>query len=219
MLGSDNLIIAFEGNVFTGKTTLIAEVSGKTGYRILPEHSDVVKLPSSSSAWDIQASYFAAEVARSRLIDKRHPSLLDRSVLSLCAHAFAVRQLGYASFGQHFTAALAGIIQDRTVIIPTHFVHVQCSHDIRLKRHLYNCSSPNPKNTDHTLLNRDYCHLFDQYVSACINYFPRTVFSTEQSVAACLDIIIAFINSIPINRVNIQESYFFDVLMEAQYHT
>lgn len=148
------MIVAFDGNVYTGKTTLIKLLSEKYGYNPIDEHSFFVDLSDMKepdrSTIDVQERYIGVDIFRKKFVHGEI-NLLDRSFVSVSAHVYALFRLGIEDIRKNYLDLLRKKVSE--ILIPDRFVFVCCDYDTSQKRCV---SVNNDKKTDALLLSREY---------------------------------------------------------------
>lgn len=130
------MIIAVDGNVYVGKTTLVHQLSVKLGWPIVDEQNaflppTVAGRPFSWS--DEHKCYLEAEVRRAEQHHQRS-LVMDRSFLSLAAHATVIHQLGLADLRAEFLEALSRLWRAHRILIPSVIIWADCRYEDILKR-------------------------------------------------------------------------------------
>jgi len=135
------MIVAFDGNVFVGKTTLINHLSSQMKCQLIPEHSFFVNKIEERKKYSPELAehlrYLRVDHQRIKMI-KKGVNLLDRSFISLSAHVYAL----YASFGvdlrERHLAILKRFLFEKKIIVPDFYVFVYCEWKVARKRFLNN---------------------------------------------------------------------------------
>lgn len=131
------MIIAFDGNVFVGKTTLIERLVNLGDYNIIPEYSNFVKKIKKKNflplAWREHMSYLLVDALRDDSLNNKI-NLLDRSFVSQSAHIFALYKVGGPDLRPQHLKALADLLSHKDIIIPDIFIFVTSSFKIAKKR-------------------------------------------------------------------------------------
>ena len=153
------MIIAFDGNVYTGKTTIINSLRKNNGFIKIDEHSFFVDgIKENDNYIDIQQRYLDVDKIRRMKINDNNVNLLDRSFVSVSAHVYAIYRLGIADI----RGAYINLIKNNfnQLVIPSQFIFVTCGYSKILERcQLVN----NDKFTEEIYLMREYCHWISDF--------------------------------------------------------
>ena len=193
------MIIAFDGNVYTGKTTLIKELNEKMNCCVVPEYCEFInsdQLSDSESAVSRQRKYLLIEQKRSRLVNKDKTMLVDRSFISLAAHVWTLYKLGIADIRADFAHDLAKQAEKGTIIIPDALIHLCAPHSELKKRFEIGEKGPAAKNTHPSLMNCAYLQRieeFNTHITTCFK--PSITINTGGNKADVIKAVEQFIAS------------------------
>lgn len=174
------MIIAVDGNVYAGKTTLVRQLSTKLGWPIVDEQNAF--LPPAVSdrlfSWSHEHQrYVEAEGRRAERFCQRS-LVVDRSFLSLAAHATVLHQLGLADLRVEFLESFLQLWLSHRVLIPAIVVWADCPYEDIIKRA---AQDPN-RGTDPLFLSRAYV---DRYAHWFCSLFEKApLFSVSISAGA-----------------------------------
>jgi len=152
------MIIAFDGNVFAGKTTIINEFHKTSGWNYIDEYSDFItdnQISDPGNYFQEHVRYL--EVDRERI--KKLVSgvnLLDRSFVSLCAHVYAAYKCGWFDIRDEHINTLFGLIKNNNIIIPNFFIFIDCIYSVAKKRYEKEPIDSNQKQTPEKFLDSNY---------------------------------------------------------------
>lgn len=162
----DNMIIAFDGNVYTGKSSLVRSAALECGASVVGEHSQFLgavvennHVQSVASAVSLQLSYFEAEASRIGILRTHGISLIDRSFVSFAAHIFALYECHEIDVREWFLSELAKRIEAKQVIIPDVYCFVHCGIDTISKR----LAGDRSRGTDTVYLQKDYLSAVNRF--------------------------------------------------------
>jgi deoxyadenosine/deoxycytidine kinase len=186
-------IIALDGNVYTGKTSLINEFSKKKTINVLPEYASFFNETEFRylSPIEIQHKYLEAEKIRKSKLSFKKNTLLDRSIISQAGFVYASYKQGNFDLRKEFLYSLKQMQKNNELIIPHHFVHIKCDFKILKKRYIEEEKSENAKNTDCKLLSKEYCFLLDEFLSKFADF---TINTTNLTVVESKQKLIDFIS-------------------------
>ncbi len=160
------MIISFDGNVFSGKTSLIKALSELSFGEKIDEQGAFLKndIPShvfseKEIAISAQLNYLQAEEERMKHIDENKTCLLDRSFVSMAAHVYALYQVNNLDIRDWFLKEIEVRIYSGKVAIPDIFCFVTCDHEIIEKRASMNIS----RNTGNIYFNKRYLESIDRF--------------------------------------------------------
>lgn len=140
------MIIAFDGNVFAGKTTLINYLTDKIDCWSVAEHTffinKIKKGGGYSPVFNEHLRYLYVDRLRIKMINKG-VSLIDRSFVSLSAHAYALYFSSGVDLREKHLEILRSFLQQKKIIIPNLYVFVSCEMGIAKKRLLTVHNEPN----------------------------------------------------------------------------
>jgi len=144
------MIIAFDGNVFVGKTTLCKMYARENKGQVINEHSYFIDLLKKNNSVQTEFSshyrYLLADALRMKVINGKK-IFLDRSFVSTSAHIYALYQTKEWDFREEHLFYLEKFLQEQSIIVPDVFIFVLCEHDIAQERFLQDHSYIKPKNT------------------------------------------------------------------------
>jgi len=160
------MIIAFDGNVFTGKTSLIEALSllcvatkiDEPGY-FLKSNISSHSVTSKEMAVSLQFKYLEAEKDRCVMLDMDGTNFLDRSFVSMAAHVFALYRIHGIDIRAWFLQEIQERIKSKNVVIPDAFCFIKCSHNLIRKRISENSS----RNTDPLYYAENYLCAIDDF--------------------------------------------------------
>lgn len=157
------MIIALDGNVYTGKTT-ITEKAKTTGAIVIAEYEPIQKV---GDLVTTQRKYLEQEIRRMSLL--RHITarriLMDRSVLSLAAHVWALFALNRADIREEFFRCVLRFYRNFDIIIPDFFIHLWVPWALTYHRYIAGESSVTAKGTPIELVTFDYCTAINEFHS------------------------------------------------------
>jgi len=175
------MIIAFDGNVFTGKTSLIEKLHQVEKSSVIPEHSHfLVDIATGKDAWDIQKKYLDVERHRCEYlsnISSEKLILLDRSFVSMAAHVAALNVSRGIDIRSRFLRELVRDIRSGEVIIPGIFLFIRCDYGIIKARALKDFV----KNTDPFYYEQKYLEVVDNFNGRWQERFPGLIIDTDAS--------------------------------------
>jgi deoxyadenosine/deoxycytidine kinase len=178
------MIIAFDGNVFSGKTSLIEKLHGLGKSGVIPEHSYFLEnVSSEEDAWSVQKKYINTEGKRHEYLSHLSAGsliLLDRSFVSMAAHVSALWTMRGIDIRSHFLHEIVSRIHSNNVIVPDKFCFVMCDYKIIRRRALKDTS----KNTDRFYYAQNYLEAIDAFNRRWQEHFQGIVIdtSTDDSV-------------------------------------
>lgn len=142
-------IIAIDGNVYTGKTSIARTAGGI----YIPEHNDF-PINLQNDPRQTQKAYLKIDSIRRQCIISGRIHYLDRSFVSLCAHVWALYKSG-TDIREQFLSDLINSINAGEQIIPAAYIFVRCSYETALRRYQKN-EREHPKGTAPQLIAREY---------------------------------------------------------------
>jgi len=160
------MIIAFDGNVYTGKTTLINMFSTK--YCKIREYCDYINMVDEEKKFEneymnTQFRYLKIDALRAKGIEPSKIALLDRSFVSLCAHVWVLYKLEKIDIRKEFLSLLKDYIKKNAIIIPDVFIHVKCDYVTAKKRFVQNETTEHAKGTDYLLMDQEYFFFINKF--------------------------------------------------------
>lgn len=158
--------IAFDGNVFTGKTTFIKKIAGLGNFNIIKEYPyfvnkinpDIV-LPSKFLE---HYKYLLADSLRLAQL-RAGDNLLDRCFVSLSAHIYALNKIGQIDFRSEHLFVLEKLFKQKKIIIPDFYIFVTCGYSGAKKRFLADKRLVRTKRTPPIFIRRDYYAAIDEF--------------------------------------------------------
>jgi thymidylate kinase len=181
------MIIAFDGNVFTGKTSLIEKLHIPGESEVVREHNyflDVTRTP--KDAWSAQKGYLDAEVRRRGYLarlSREKPVLLDRSFVSMAAHVSGLKAARGIDIRGHFLGEIVSLIRSDKIIIPDIFIFVRCDYETikeRARKDLL-------KHTDELYFEQEYLEAVEHFNNLWQEYFPGRVIDTNAGLSLHLE--------------------------------
>lgn len=134
------IIIAFDGNVYTGKTGIIKKFCSEYKFSYIKEYSEYFQIKSLEQNLGVdkylkrQYQYLIVDKLRSKDITSSKINLLDRSYISLSAHVLALYITYKIDIRKEFLGLLRQFINERKIILPNAFVYIKCELDCVKKR-------------------------------------------------------------------------------------
>ncbi|MFH1589020.1 MAG: deoxynucleoside kinase [archaeon] len=179
---SGTMIISFEGNVYSGKTTLISELKKLDKFIIIPEYSYFFKENDFQNldAWSLQKKYMETDIQRVILLENGEKSLVDRSILSQAAHVWASYKLNIVDIRKEFLEKLSAMIKQNRIIIPDLFITVKCSHDLIKKRYKLGENSKQKKQTNPLLIKKEYLIQIEYFLKKISSKIPSETIDTTE---------------------------------------
>lgn len=133
------MIIALDGNVFVGKTTLCNIFSKKNNYNVVLEYSDFINKTKNKSFKQVSflehSKYLKLDNIRKKYL-KNNINFVDRSFVSLSAHIYALYKNGIADFRREHINMFHQLLKNNYIIIPNCYVFVTCNYNCAKKRFL-----------------------------------------------------------------------------------
>lgn len=174
------IVISFDGNVYTGKTTLIRFLSDKYGYASVDEHSLFIDgVPQRSfhknEYLDTQERYLSVDTYRKTSL-QADINLLDRSFVSVSAHVYALYELGLADIRGAYIGLFKKKIEE--IIFPDAFVWVHCGYDTSRTRCL---RVNNKKKTEDIYLSNKYFDSIERFNANWVLSVNGYVINTEEN--------------------------------------
>lgn len=163
------MIISFDGNVFSGKTTLARQAGRALGGRVIREHGDFLAAAAPGAYQNRylsqQVRYLNAEALRIRKLSPDKLNLLDRSFVSLAAHVFALYKMGRSDIRRAFLKRLAEYMRAGRVIIPDFYYAVAVPYETAQARF---AAGAKRKRTEPGYIEKDYFNHISYFVSQWI---------------------------------------------------
>lgn len=131
-------IITFDGNVCTGKTSIISELAKRNGWKKIDEYSiffNNKKMLRSNKDYLInQKKYLLVDKIRKKSVSELNINLLDRSFVSTSAHVWALYRQGIVDIRKEYFNLLCELIDGKFIILPDVFVYVISDYNTIKKR-------------------------------------------------------------------------------------
>lgn len=161
------MIIALDGNVFVGKTTLCNVFSKFKKGIVIKEHSEFVykiknKLPNHQDNFFEHSHYLKVDAIRMKYI-KNKLIFLDRSFISLSAHVYALYKIGSNDFRLKHIHCLIKLFNINKLIIPDNYIFVTCKYSLAKERYIWNKNSTNNKKTPDIFINAKYYKAINEF--------------------------------------------------------
>lgn len=182
------MIISLDGNVFSGKTTLIKKITKTSDYERVNDHSDYLRdffsePYSHESAKARQNRYLGAERKRKQL-SRSNNLLLDRSFVSMSAHVYALAMTDGGDIRDWYLSKLESNIKAHNFLVPDLYIFTKVKHEDALERY----KNDSEKQTPRRLLNKDYFTIIDRYNKIWVDKFEGLTLNTsKQSVKTLRD--------------------------------
>jgi len=176
------MIISFDGNVFTGKTSVIKKLSERCDFNYIPEHSDfldkiIYEKISDNHSINEQLRYIKIDSLRQGLIAKS-VNLLDRSFLSMSAHVYALLETGKMDIRKWYIDKLQEYLDSGKIIIPDKYVYATCDYGV-IKRRFDNDTA---KGTNDIYVEKEYFNSIDKFNKIVLKKLPSFNVDTEVDV-------------------------------------
>lgn len=162
------MLIAVDGNVFSGKTILLKNLSKRIGGNIICEYSEYLKridktpAPGRHDSIDTHQSYI--DLDRERKIDlKKGINLLDRSFVSLSAHVYALFKKTKVDLRDKHLNLLNLAVNANNVLIPDIYIFLKCDRGTCLERYFDDKSSDHQKHTDSIFIDEEYFSFINKF--------------------------------------------------------
>lgn len=207
---SSKQIISFDGNVYTGKTSIINSLSEIIDINVICEYSNYFNEIDfrGLSPSEIQSKYLNVEYIRSSKINNNKINILDRSIISQAAHIWISYKINEYDLRSEF---ISTIKNSKKIIIPDLSIFIRCEFDKSKKRFLNGESSKNKKDTNNNLINQEYYELFNQFMIQFANItIDTTNSSLKESAKEVLEIIKSDKKSDTINIIDKINKIFFE---------
>ncbi len=190
------MIVAFDGNVYSGKTTLAEALARKINANIVKEYSkyfdeNYKKRKTKKDYFDIQQEYFLIDQKRKLSLLNSKINLVDRSFISLFANIWAIYKAGI-DIRKETIREFTLLLREDKIIVPTFFVNVECPYTLAKKRFIFGKSSN--KNTAEYLIRKDYFYFVRQFNKRIFNTLPFLQIDTTKTINENLNKIISFWN-------------------------
>ncbi len=195
------MIIAFDGNVYTGKTALIRALSKKKDVTIIGEYSEYFNEAKKQRKWGddylkIQLEYLKLDQKRELFLSNKKINLLDRSFISLFAHVWAIYNAGVDIRKETLKGFTIFLKMDK-IVIPTIYINVYCPFDTAKKRFLRNKRFGTPKNTADYLIEKEYFDSIKIFNERIFRLLPSVSINTTSSLSKNIKEIMLFLNNPP----------------------
>ena len=151
-------MISIDGNVYTGKTTLARSLANRLGIAFVREHNHFVRPTRGLDIWETHVAYIGAEIARKRSITDEN-CILDRSIISLGAHVWAMHRLGYDMRARFVDRMYE---DEKGIAIPETRIFLFCDHGTIFARS--RSAGAAQKATAPLLLTPDYLCAIDEFL-------------------------------------------------------
>lgn len=177
------MIIAFDGNVYTGKSTVISKLSERLNGNLVNEYSYFIpkKVTKYQDYSKKQEEYLKIDSQRIISLSGQKINLLDRSFVSLTAHVLALYKQNIVDIRLDFLNKLTKLILNNKIIIPTILVHISCDYDTALRRFRKNELTKNAKNTTEDLMNEKYYSYIAEFNDYFGSFFPSIKIETTNN--------------------------------------
>lgn len=163
------MIIALDGNVCTGKTTL-QQYLKNLGFAPVEEYCTFFdKTPAELPT---QRRYLLAEGMRQAKLDPSRNMVLDRSFISLCAHVWAQHRIDKEDMRASFLDDLCQEVSRKSVTLPDMFVHLRCTYQNLYSRFLERETSSRALGTSRELIEPAYINEIDEFNAAWARTVP-----------------------------------------------
>ncbi len=152
------MIIAIDGNVFAGKTTLCRACAESAGVRMIAEHSafvDRIALEKADGEFGEHARYLRADALRAREVSG-DLVFLDRSFVSNSAHIHALQRAGMGDLREKHLALLESLLRKGGIIVPDFYVFLDCSRALSAARFAADQEADSPRPTPEFFLSEAY---------------------------------------------------------------
>ena len=193
------MIIAFDGNVYTGKTTLIATLAKKMDANIVKEYSayfdeTTEERENGDNHLKIQHKYFTLDQKRKFSLSSKKINLLDRSFISLFAHVWALYNCGI-DIRKEVLGWFSFLLNKNEIIIPAVYIYVHCPFDLVKRRFLYNEKYGIPKNTADYLIEQKYFNSVRTFNKRVSKFLPSLCINTTFPLSKNITEITRFISN------------------------
>jgi deoxyadenosine/deoxycytidine kinase len=162
------MIIALDGNVFVGKTTLCNIFSKKNNYNVVLEYSDFINKTKNKSFKQVSflehSKYLKLDNIRKKYL-KNNINFVDRSFVSLSAHIYALYKNGIADFRREHINMFHQLLKNNYIIIPNCYVFVTCNYNCAKKRFLLEKRIDGKKGTPTFFINKGYFLAINEFNS------------------------------------------------------
>jgi deoxyadenosine/deoxycytidine kinase len=157
------MIIAVDGNVYAGKTTLAKYLARENGMNLIKEYCEYIESIPLAFEFDSmekneQMRYIRIERDRKKEVAVGN-NILDRSFVSMSAHVYASYKCGLNDIRRFYLEELRSALNADQVIIPDYYILVICDHNVSKERMFLN----NFKNTPSVFIDMDYYNYVNEY--------------------------------------------------------
>lgn len=202
------MIVTFDGNVYSGKTTLAEALARKINANIIGEYSQYFdenykKRNTKKDYFDIQKEYLLTDKKRKPSLLNNRINILDRSFISLFAHVWAVYKAGI-DIRKKTLKEFTLLLREDEIIVPTFFVNAGCPYTLAKERLIYDKRLSN-KNTARYLIQEDYFYSIQQFNKRILEMLPSLQIDTTKNINGNLKQIISFLNNCPVKPVTKEE--------------
>lgn len=168
-LHSRKIIIAFDGNVYTGKTTFLKQLAKEVEANYIPEHSDmlskvILKKNYSDPYMEIHYKFMLTDKLRMIFLESG-VNFLDRSFVSFSAFVFALFKCGITDIRSDYLEAFRDLTVKNQIIIPDYYVHFKADYNLAIKRF----QGDKGRNTPDFLIKKDFFNYFDLFCEQWIS--------------------------------------------------
>ncbi|MBU4369129.1 deoxynucleoside kinase [Patescibacteria group bacterium] len=193
------MIIAFDGNVYTGKTTLIDNLIRYYSYNKISEYSNFFSEDKINKHKEehliIQNKYLEIDVLRKKFINHNKINLLDRSFISLTAHIWTLYKIKIVDIRKEYLKKLFFLMDNNNIILPNLFVYVTCNYKSAKVRYKQNERISNAKKTLRYFIDFNYFHLIRLFNKRCSLFIPSLEINTDKNLIMNIIKVNKFINN------------------------
>ena len=176
------MIISFDGNVFSGKTSLIEALFSLGKFNLIGEHSSFLNtdifthnVTASEMATLLQHNYLEAEARRRSYIKVDEVNLIDRSFVSMAAHISALNSVRGIDIREWFLKEFNERLRMGKILVPDIYCFVRCGYDTIVERVGLN----NSRNTDPIYYEERYLKAIQDFNQAWSSRVGGTTIDTE----------------------------------------
>jgi len=193
------MIIAFDGGVYTGKTTLINSLIKHYDYYKISEYSNFFSESKINRCKEgylaIQNKYLEIDVLRKKFINHNKINLLDRSFISLTAHVWALYKIKIVDIREEYLKKLFFLMDNNKIIFPNLFVHVTCNYKSAKARYKQNEKTLNAKKTLGYFIDLNYFNLIKLFNKRVSFFIPSLEINTDKGFIINIIKVNKFINN------------------------